>query len=87
MCLICVEFQKRKLTLTEAYQNQEEMDPNDKHSQEVLDMLNEALYDDVLNSDGSDYQEARKFVDAQESEEIDPAFWYDDYLDWSDYAQ
>lgn len=72
--------------MEEAYRNCQEMDPNDKHTQEVLDMLNEALYDDVLDSNGSDYQEAKRFANAQDSEDIDPAFWYDDYLDWADFA-
>ena len=41
MCLICLEFQKNRLTIKEARRNFREMalDMNEKHRQEVQDML------------------------------------------------
>lgn len=83
MCIICIEFQKGKLTWGEAHNNWGEMDPNDKHTQEVLDMLNESLYNESKDSDGSDYQNEKELD--EDSEEM-CAFWTDDLLDWSDYA-
>lgn len=85
MCQICIDFQKGQMTLIEAYRNQEEMNPNDKHFQEVLDMLNDKLWDDVFNSSGSDYQEAEDIKNSYRSKDVDPLFWYDDLLEWQDY--
>jgi len=43
MCLICVDFEKGKLTIEEAYNNLKEVfNEEDKHTQEVWEMLIEA---------------------------------------------
>ena len=41
MCLICVEYNKNKITLREAWKNLNEMSENigEKHTWEVIDML------------------------------------------------
>lgn len=47
MCLICVEFQKEKLTIEEAFSNLDEMSKSigEEHYQEVLSMLSDAMYE------------------------------------------
>ncbi len=49
MCIICVEYEKQKLTTKEAIRNLKEMEPqiDPQHYQETLVRLNEDL-DDVL---------------------------------------
>lgn len=79
MCILCIEFQKGKLSLEEAYHNWEEMNSDDNHSQEVLDMLNEALYDKVSDSNESSYEMRH------DTESIDASFWYDDSELWMDF--
>lgn len=50
MCIICVEFKKKKLTLSEAINNynemQDELDP--EHAEEVYYMLNDAVLEDTF---------------------------------------
>lgn len=44
MCLICIEFEKQKMTIREAWRAYGEMAPGmePKHAEEVRDMLEEA---------------------------------------------
>lgn len=97
MCTICADFRSKRLSLMEAYQIYENLDPTDIHTQEVLDMLNEVLYSESLSSTGSDYQVEDEFVefkttknsfheeDLIEDEDLESSFWHDDYLKWQDY--
>lgn len=62
MCLICVEFKKETLTVSEAYGNLREMRAGltDEHHDEVVAMLTEAYsaeLDDFLSDDGEDLGE------------------------------
>jgi len=64
VCIICIEFQKEKLTVREAWSNYTEMalDLDDDHRQKVEDMITlaeekeamEADFFDFFSSDGSD---------------------------------
>lgn len=83
MCMICVDFELGKLSREEAYHNWGEMDMNDPHSQEVLDLLNDSLYDDELKG-GQDYKEKSTAVETTDEDWND--FWMNDHLDWLDYA-
>lgn len=51
MCIICVDFQKGKLTATEAARNYHEMveqlDP--AHAEELADQIQIALFEEELN--------------------------------------
>jgi hypothetical protein len=51
MCLICVEFKKEALTVTEAWRNLQEMkeDMTDEHYDEVVNLIVEQLYEDQLD--------------------------------------
>jgi len=62
MCLICVEFKKETLTVSEAWRNLREMKEGmtDEHHDEVVAMLvesYEAELDDLLSDDGEDLAE------------------------------
>jgi len=52
MCIICVDYQKEKLTLNEAWRNLKEMreDMDPAHVEEVVNMLWE---DDCYNTHGN----------------------------------
>jgi hypothetical protein len=48
MCLICVEFKKEALTVTEAWRNLQEMKEGmpDEHYDEVVSLIVEQIYED-----------------------------------------
>jgi len=56
MCLICVEFKKEALTVTEAWRNLQEMKEGmtDEHYDEVVNMIVEQLYEDQLDLNDED---------------------------------
>ena len=53
MCLICVDFQRSKLTITEAWRNLAEMRESltDEHHDEVVAMIIERIHDDAIEAD------------------------------------
>ena len=68
MCLICVEFKKETLTVTEGWRNLREMSEGmtDEHYDEVVAMLTEAYeveLDDFFSDDGEDLGELLNKMD------------------------
>ena len=57
MCLICVEYEKGKLTIKEAYRNLGEMNESlePEHVQEVESMLEHDAYIEATANDDDDY--------------------------------
>jgi hypothetical protein len=51
MCLICIDFQKGKLTATEAMRNYYEMvsDMDPEHAEKLADEIQIALFEEALN--------------------------------------
>ena len=56
MCLICVEFKKEALTVTEAWRNLQEMKEGmtDEHYDEVVSLIVEQLYEDQIDPNDED---------------------------------
>jgi len=70
MCLICIEFKKETLTVSEAWGNLREMSEGmtDEHYDEVVTMLTEAYeveLDDLLSNDGEDLGELLNKMDQE----------------------
>ncbi len=57
MCLICIEFQKEKLTILEARRNYTEvaLDIDVKHRQEIEDMLDLAEEQELMDAEYFDF--------------------------------
>jgi len=56
MCLICVDFQKEVLTITEAWHNLQEMKDGmtDEHYDEVVSLIIDKLYEDQIEADADE---------------------------------
>ena len=70
MCLICVEFKKETLTVSEGWRNLREMKEGmtDEHYDEVVSMLvegYEAEQDDLLSDDEEDIEELLNKMDQE----------------------
>jgi hypothetical protein len=74
MCLICIEFKKETLTVSEGWRNLREMKEGmtDEHYDEVVSMLiedYESEQEDLLSEDGEDIEELLNKMD-QEAEKL-----------------
>jgi len=91
MCLICVDFQKETLTITEAWRNLQEMKDSmtDEHYDEVVTMVVDKIYEEQSDEETSELWDAGtdedllSFLEHEEPElnfEDEQYWWSSDYL-------
>jgi|ETNvirenome_6_85_1030632.scaffolds.fasta_scaffold129236_2 Mg/Co/Ni transporter MgtE len=90
MCLICLDFQKSKLTMTEAWRNLQEMKDalTDEHYDDVVDLLREAAEDERMEEEPLEGEEdLAEILGSINDEEIFSTQFEFDFEDEDPWAQ